>query len=114
MCVVSMVTEHYIDKWRLYPTITPITPWVPNTLPNTPNSWPPYDKDRDNPLPVIIAPPIAPVPQISPEEVAEFRRLLDRAREYDKKNNEPECEMTEKVALLQKIAAALGVDLSDL
>ena len=49
---------------------------------------------------------------ISQEEVDEFRRLLDRAREYDLKNNEPDCEMDEKRQALKKIAKSMGVDIS--
>lgn len=88
MCVVSMITEHYRDKW--YPFVPQI-----QTVP-----W--------NPLPAIV--PIQ--PQITPEEVTEFRRLLERAREYDKRNNEPACENAEKVAALKTIAKALNVDIS--
>lgn len=49
---------------------------------------------------------------ISPEEIAEFRKLLERAREYDRKMNQPECELAEKKAALKQIAAALGIDIS--
>ena len=77
MCVVSMVMDHYSEKWGQYPMPT-IT----------------YTESP-----------------ISPAEIAEFRRLLKRAREYDKRNNEPECELDSKVKLLKAIAKALGVDL---
>jgi hypothetical protein len=75
MCVVSMVMDHYQEKWG-------------------PLTWP--------------APP---TPAISPEEVAEFRRLLDRAREYDARNNEPDCEMADKKAAIKRIADQLGVEI---
>ena len=42
-----------------------------------------------------------------------MKALLIRAKEYDERNNEPHCEMEEKVELLKKIAAAVGVDLSE-
>lgn len=48
-------------------------------------------------------------PPPTPEEIMEFRRLLDRAREYDKRNGEPDCEMAEKRQKLKDIAAELGV-----
>ena len=89
MCVVSMISDHYIDKWGQYPVPTV-------TYPSTNQ-------------PIITVYP----PAISPEEIAEFRRLLERAREYDRKNNEPECELADKVALLKQIAKALGVDLTE-
>ena len=80
MCVVSMVMDHYHDKWR---------PLVPQPLPY------PY------PVP-------APSP-ITPAEVEEFRKLLERAREYDRKNNEPDCELEEKRKKVKDLADALGV-----
>lgn len=76
MCVVSMVTDHYIDKWRQYQQDT-----------------------------------ITTTPGISPQEVEEFRKLLERAREYDKRNNEPECELDSKRQALKKIAKELGVEI---
>src|SRR5271169_5301767 len=44
-------------------------------------------------------------------EVEQLKELLKGAIEYDKKNNEPHCEIDEKVALIKEIAKALGVDL---
>lgn len=77
MCVVSMIFDHYHDKWF------PLVPLVPQY-----------------PLPQ---------PAVTPEEVAEFRRLLDRAREYDRRNNEPDCELLEKKRKLKELADVLGV-----
>ena len=51
-------------------------------------------------------------PMITPEEVAEFRTLLERAREYDKRHNEPECETEAKRQRLLAIAKELGVEIS--
>ena len=45
-------------------------------------------------------------------EIEEFHKLFNKAREYDKKNNEPECEMEEKKELLLELAEKLGVDIS--
>lgn len=85
MCVTSMVMDHYREKWEPYvqPHIVP-SPFV---------QWPP-------------------VPQISAEEIAEFRKLLERAREYDKRNHEPDCEIDEKRQAILKIAKQLGVEIS--
>lgn len=74
MCVVSMIMDHYHEKWR----------------DKTP-TW------------------IVPMPAISPTEIDEFRKLLDRAREYDKKHNQPDCELEEKRQKLKKLADELGV-----
>ncbi len=45
-------------------------------------------------------------------EIADFHKLLERARDYDKKNNEPACESDEKKAKLQRLADELGIDIS--
>jgi hypothetical protein len=34
---------------------------------------------------------------------------LERAREYDRKNGEPDCELDEKKQRLQKLAEELGI-----
>lgn len=43
------------------------------------------------------------------EEIDEFYRLLNKAREYDKKNNQPDCGIEEKKKRLQRIADELGI-----
>ncbi len=81
MCVVSMIMDGYHDNWGRRKLTEP---------------W--------------IAPPIYPSPPlITPQEVEEFKRLLERAREYDKKNHEPDCELQEKKDKLSKLAEELGV-----
>jgi|AGTN01.1.fsa_nt_gi hypothetical protein len=85
MCVVSMIMDHYQDKWH---------PRLPQPAP----------------VPMPLVPyPVLPVPMITPEEVEEFRRLLERAREYDRKNHEPECELDEKKRAVKDLAEKLGV-----
>lgn len=87
-----MIVDHYYEKWDQYPP--PPQPIV------TP--------------PIIISPtvvPVQPQPTISPEEIEEFKRLLERAREYDKKNGEPECELESKKEKLKKLAEELGVEI---
>lgn len=83
MCVVSMVMDHYWDKWKHLQPINPY-PVMPYIIPQ-------------------------PQPVITPEELAEFKRLLDRAREYDKKHNEPDCELAEKKTKIEELADSLGV-----
>lgn len=106
MCTVSMIMDHYGDKWRplVQPWPEPYQPWTTN---------PPQPQPQKALTPEDVARILAPKPPvISAEEIAEFRRLLDRAREYDKRNNEPDCELAEKRDALKVIAAALGVDIS--
>ncbi len=90
MCVVSMILDHYHDKWweripHEEPTIEPyiVSPTQPN-----------------------------PEPRITDEEIREFRDLLRKARDYDKKNNEPHCELESKKETLRKIAEALGFEIN--
>lgn len=92
MCVVSMIIDHYDDKWSKPPYI------VPNVVPGSPTYIPVYPQ----------VPPKLP----TQEEIDEFHRLLKRAREYDKKNNEPDCELQEKKNKIKKLADELGIDIS--
>ncbi len=87
MCTVSMIFDHYRERW------------------NPPGYWP--VPPQTVPLPQIIQTE----PTISQEEIAEFRRLLERARKYDADHNQPDCEMEEKRAALLAIAKALGVEI---
>lgn len=86
MCVVSMVMDHYGDKWnkRL-------------------NEQGPF-QDLPTWTPSVVLP--------SQSEIDEFRSLLQRAREYDKRHNEPNCELAEKKAKILDLAKQLGVDVS--
>lgn len=87
MCVVSMMIDHKTEKWRqLVPQTT--DPYFLQL---------PYQRSQMGP---------------SKAELDEFRELLRKAREYDKKNSEPECEMADKKRILKEIAEKLGVDVS--
>lgn len=85
MCTYSMIVDHFRDRW---------TPLVPQ-----PQTWP-------NAMPLVMQ------PLVSPEEIAEFRRLLDRAREYDRTHSQPNCELDEKKKALKALAQQIGVDIS--
>lgn len=129
MCVTSMVGDHYREKWK-----DRVFSAFPDTQP-TPNYIPPWPFPNKNPDPEFISPPptpgfINPSTQ-SPvldrggfatqtdlealkKEVMEMKDLLKRALKYDEDNNEPHCEMDEKVNLLKKVAAMVGVSLEDI
>lgn len=97
MCTVSMVGDHYRD-------IFPQRPYWPSIEP-------------------IVAPTTTVIqlpPEITRAEFDQLRRdiedmkaLLKRAKDYDEKNNEPDCEIDEKMDLLRKVAKLVGVDLDD-
>jgi hypothetical protein len=87
MCTVSMIGDHFNDKWR----------------------QPEYQRIYTN------------IPDVSrsefeslKKEVEEMKALLKRAKEYDERNNEPDCELEEKMAMLRKFADAVGLDLDDI
>ena len=82
MCTYSMIVDARIDDWqRRYPYGVTGGTAIPYTQPQVPNQ----------------------------QELEEFRRLLDRAREYDKKHGEPDCELEEKRARIKALADELGV-----
>lgn len=86
MCVVSMVMDHYKDKWIL-PSTGTIT-------------FPPYLTREE-------------FEQLK-KEVLEMKELLKKAKIYDEENNQPDCEMEEKVELVRKVAKLVGVELDDI
>lgn len=97
MCVVSMVSDHFTDKWKR----------------EHPDWW------QGPHFPAPTTAPFA-VPPVSREEfdalkreVVAMKELLKRAADYDKRNNEPDCHLDEKIAMLRKIADAVGVDLDE-
>lgn len=94
-----MVTQHYIDKWQER---------LPNTLPGWQGAQP--NQTIPNQL-GSLQQYMNPVPGITPEEIKEFHSLLEKAREYDAKNNEPHCELESKRETLRTIAKALGVEI---
>ena|SRR5271166_5403652 len=100
MCVTSMIYDHYNDKYP-FTVPQPYTPYVPlPSIPPTPTQW-------------IFTPPL------TAEEIADFRKdmiemkkLLERAREYDRRTGQADCELAEKKDKIKKLAEALGVDVS--
>jgi hypothetical protein len=61
------------------------------------------------PVPTPIPVPLKPV---SPEEVEEFRELLRKAREYDKRTGQKDCEEAQKRQKILDLANSLGIDVS--
>lgn len=84
MCVVSMIGDHYTERWQPYQTVT---------------TWPAVTREEFDAL---------------RRDVLEMKELLRRAKRYDIDHGEPDCEIEDKVALLRKVAEAVGVDLEDL
>jgi hypothetical protein len=81
-----MILDHYRDYWpQRYPWVQP---------------W-------DGPLG-----PREITPEEKEAELQKFKDLVERARKYDKANNEPDCELEEKKKVIQRMADILGVDVS--
>lgn len=111
MCVVSMIQEHYVDKWKHHPGFPNPQPY--RVYPPQPIPWEPdFDKKRAEFEKQFIPFTKPAVPPITREEIEEFRRLLKRAREYDKRNNEPHCENVVKQKVLRDLIEAAGYDAS--
>lgn len=87
MCVVSMIGDHFNDKWQHSHYQKIFTNFS--------------DVSREE-------------FEALKKEVEEMKALLKRAKEYDEKNNEPNCEIEEKMAMLRKFADAVGIDLDDI
>lgn len=98
MCAVSMIGDHYTDKWRL-----------PDPYGGAPSPM--------NPFPVVYTLPINPVTREEfdalKKEVQEMKALLIRAKKYDEDNGQADCEIDDKVAILKKVAELVGIDLSE-
>ena len=89
MCVVSMVGDHYNDKFeKNYPNL-----WY-NPLNSPPITRQEFDELK--------------------RDVKEMKELLKRAKKYDEDNNEPDCEIAEKFKKLQEIAKLVDIDLDEL
>lgn len=91
MCVYSMITDHYQHKWEPWRTPDPLD-WYP-------------------PLPT---PPTLPTPEQIKQfeaDAAEMKKLLERAKEYDRRTNQADCESEAKKKALREIAAAMGVEI---
>lgn len=97
MCVVSMVMDHFNDKWDK-PQYDPLRQYINNV-----RGFNQVELDR---LKVDF--------ENLKKEVEEMKALLKRAKLYDEANNEPNCELETKMTMLRKIAEIVGVDLDEI
>lgn len=108
MCVVSMIGDHYRDRLPVtHPWVVPMTP-----TPVRPNGWPWVDEPQDNKTRTVTHPTREEFEALK-RDVEEMKELLKRAKDYDARNNEPDCEVEDKMVLLRKIAELVGVDIDD-
>lgn len=93
MCMVSMVSDYGSRVWPNPQTAPYRSPWA--DYPILPNTLPPTDATR----------PYYP-PAISPEDVRkikEFLGIVEKAKEFDKMNEQPDCPDPKKVAYLESL-----------
>lgn len=88
MCVVSMIGDHYNDRLSRH---------YPQFYPSAPSS----DRTTLQEFDALKA------------EVEQMKELLKKAKAYDERNGEPECEVDEKMAALRSVARLVGIDLDD-
>lgn len=100
MCTVSMIGDHFSDKWK-QPDYTDLFKKINENQYQSP--FPAVTRQEHDALKIQVE-------QLK-KEVEEMTLLLKRAIEYDKKNNEPQCEIEEKIRLLKEVAKMVGVDL---
>lgn len=94
MCTMSMIGDFYRDKWTQAAVPMPGISY-------------PYS-------PPLVAPPVTREEfNALRRDVLEMKELLKRAKEYDERNGEPNCEMDEKMEILRKVAKLVGVSLDD-
>jgi uncharacterized protein YlxW (UPF0749 family) len=85
-----MIGDHYNDKWNK----PPYNQWKTHYSTDIPITRNEFEQLK--------------------KEVEEMKALLIKAKEYDEKNNEPNCEMEDKVKLLKQFADMVGVDLKEI
>lgn len=91
MCAVSMIGDEYAKQWPNWPQVIPFPPTNPI------NQGYVSRKEFDE----------------LKEEMERIKKLLEEAKKQDVAEGNADCQKDEKVAILQKIADALGVDLGD-
>lgn len=114
MCVVSMVSDHYLHKYKQD------YPWINDVIYPKTDYYPPNTTTDNRVMKTVTLLPNPPaIPDtVSREEfdalkkeVEDLKILLQKSIEYDKNNNEPECYIDDKVELLKNLGKAMGVDI---
>jgi hypothetical protein len=89
MCVVSMVGDHFQDKWNQYPYVDLLNKAQLGNI----TRWE-FEELK--------------------KEVKEMKDLLVKAKIYDTQHNEPDCEIEDKMKFLKECAKLVGIDLDDI
>jgi hypothetical protein len=89
MCVVSMVTDHYQEKWRF--PIMPLTPDDSRLFPLVPNEKPYVPLEGIDMDSIMKKLGQVPTRMITEAEWLEYQSLKRKAEEYDARTNQPDC-----------------------
>lgn len=104
MCMVSNTGDFYGQRFK--PWEPYIYPYTPSTVPApTTSPWEKILKDAGGPTQKEF--------DDLKKEVEVMKELLKRAKEYDEKNNEPNCEIEDKMKFLKAVAKLVNIDLDD-
>lgn len=91
MCVVSMVGDFAQERWpKEFPNIFKFKPMTGEDFKD------PVTREEFEAL---------------KREVQMIKELLEKAKEYDERTNQPNCELEDKIALLKKVADLVGVNI---
>lgn len=93
MCTVSMINDHFSDKWNGFKTYTTDSTRIDSV------STPLTDEE------------IRLLRELVLRDMPEFKALLERARQYDIDNGEPDCELEEKKQRVLELADELGIEI---
>jgi len=102
MCVVSNTGDYWGQRLHPWSPYTPPLPYIP------PAQMPDITK--------IVINPTGPTKDDFDnlkKEVQIMKEQLARAKEYDKANGEPDCEIEDKMAFLREVAKLVGIDLDE-
>lgn len=102
MCVFSMVGDHYTGKWQDY------FPGIP-----APGGAGGTGQPSAAPLTPVLPASAAELDALR-KEVLEMKELLRKAKLYDEKNGEKDCEKEEKIHILKKMAEVFGISMEDI
>ena len=91
MCAVSAIMDHYGDKWGRGAPI------------RSPNS--------DFTFEMLTPAEIQKLREFILNDLPEFKALLERMRQYDIDNDQPDCELEEKKQRVLDLAEELGIEI---
>lgn len=106
-----MVGDYYRDKWSyIYEPVHQRPTYQPYSIQPSPLTQPSaLGQPAGGLAPVITRQEFDDLKR----DVLEMKELLKRAKEYDERTGQTDCEQDEKLAVLRKVAELVGVDLKD-